>query len=186
MRAELQTEKKHLARIKACSSDILKLEEELQFSRQHNKQMQEKVDATHTEMLEQQEIIEEKLVKILEEKAAVEDENNSLCQDIKSKDEIIKQLTRENLTVNSNLTQVQQLLCAQEDLQARISELERRLKEQNDIKVSVQVKYENCSTLLLEVEEKLQETQAISLQLMKRCQTKDEQIDRLQTEMENM
>ena len=104
LRAELQTEKKHLARIKACSSDILKLEEELQFSRQHNKQMQEKVDATHAEMLEQQEIIEEKLVKILEEKAAVEDENNSLCQDIKSKDEIIKQLTRENLTVNSNLT----------------------------------------------------------------------------------
>ena len=50
----------------------------------------------------------------------------------------------------------------------------------------MQLKYENCSTLLLEVEEKLQETQAISLQLMKRCQTKDEQIDRLQTEMENM
>ena len=46
-------------------------------------------------------------MKILEEKAAVEEENNSLCDDIKNKDEIIKQLTRENLTVNSNLTQVQ-------------------------------------------------------------------------------
>ena len=50
----------------------------------------------------------------------------------------------------------------------------------------MQVQYENCSTLLLEVEEKLQETQAISVQLMKRCQNKDEQIDRLQSEMENM
>ena len=48
----------------------------------------------------------DRVQEILEEKAAVEEENNSLCQDIKSKDEIIKQLTRENLTVNSNLTQV--------------------------------------------------------------------------------
>ena len=46
--------------------------------------------------------------------------------------------------------------------------------------------YEECSSLLLEVEEKLQETQAISLQLLKRCQLKDEQIERLQVEMENM
>ena len=62
-------------------------------------------------------------MKLLEEKAAVEEENNSLCEDIKNKDEIIKQLTRENLTVNSNLTQVQQLLCSQEDQEARIMEL---------------------------------------------------------------
>lgn len=68
--------------------------------------MESKVNATYEEMQQQQEIVEDKLVKILEEKAAVEEENNSLCQDIKSKDEIIKQLTRENLTVNSNLTQV--------------------------------------------------------------------------------
>jgi hypothetical protein len=39
-------------------------------------------------------------------KEAVEDENKSLCGDIKNKDDIIKQLTRENLTVNSNLTQL--------------------------------------------------------------------------------
>lgn len=125
-------------------------------------------------------------MKILEEKAAVEEENNSLCDDIKNKDEIIKQLTRENLTVNSNLTQVQQLLCTQEDQQARISELERHLRDQDDIKVNVQVKFENCSTLLLEVEEKLQETQTISMQLMKRCKSKDEDIHRLEAEMEHI
>ena len=39
---------------------------------------------------------------------------------------------------------------------------------------------------MLEVEERLQETQEIGLQLLRRCQTKDEQIERLQEEMENM
>lgn len=47
-------------------------------------------------------------------------------------------------------------------------------------------KFENCSSTLLEVEEKLQETQTISLELLRRCQAKDEQIERLQIEMENM
>ena len=41
-------------------------------------------------MQKEQEIIEDRLAKLLEEKAAVEEENNSLCQDIKNKDEIIK------------------------------------------------------------------------------------------------
>ena len=36
------------------------------------------------------------------------------------------------------------------------------------------------------MEERLQETQAIALQLLRRCQMKDEQIERLQQEMENM
>ena len=60
------------------------------------------------------------------------------------------------------------------------------MREQADVKVSVQVRFENCSTLLLEVEEKLQETQTISMQLMKRCKNKDEEIDRLSAEMENI
>lgn len=60
------------------------------------------------------------------------------------------------------------------------------MKEQADVKVSVQVRFENCSTMLLEVEEKLQETQTISMQLMKRCKNKDEEIDRLSAEMENI
>ena len=51
LRSELQTETKHVARIKACSADSLKLEEELQFCREHNIQMQEKVNDTHTDML---------------------------------------------------------------------------------------------------------------------------------------
>ena len=80
-------------------------------------------------MQRQQQIVEGHLQKLLEEKGAVENENTNLCQDIKSKDEIIKQLTRENLTVNSKLTQVQQLLCSQEDQNARISQMENAFNE---------------------------------------------------------
>lgn len=54
----------------------------------------------------QQEDVEDRLAKLLEDKRAVEDENRNLYDDINNKDEIIKQLTRENLTVNSSLTQV--------------------------------------------------------------------------------
>ena len=145
-----------------------------------------KIEQSHEEMHRQQKIVENHLQKLLEEKGAVEDENTNLCQDIKSKDEIIKQLTRENLTVNSKLTQVQQLLCSQEDQNARLNEMENSLNEHVQSKKGVQRRFENCSSLLLEVEEKLQETQAISIQLLRRCQNKDEQIDRLQVEMENM
>lgn len=50
----------------------------------------------------------------------------------------------------------------------------------------VQNHYENCSNRLLEVEERLQETQAIALQLLRKCQMKDAEIERVQQEMENM
>jgi len=46
--------------------------------------------------------------------------------------------------------------------------------------------FDHCSSRLIEVEERLQETQAIALQLLRRCQTKDEEIARLQEAMENM
>ena len=76
--------------------------------------------------------------------------------------------------MNSNLTQTKQLLCSQEDQAARITELTQALDESHDYKDKLSKKFENCSNLLLEVEEKLQETQSISLQLLKRCQMKDE------------
>ena len=68
---------------------------------------------------------------VLEKVVMYESEHASkeLRSKVKSKDEIIKQLTRENLTVNSKLTQVQQLLCSQEDQNARISQMENAFNE---------------------------------------------------------
>ena len=74
--------------------------------------MTDKVQETHDNMQREQAVVEETLQKLLEEKEAIEQENKGLLAEIKNKNDIIKQLTRENLSVNSNLTQMQQLLCA--------------------------------------------------------------------------
>ena len=65
-------------------------------------------------------------------------------------------------------------------------DLQKCLSEQTAFKDNLQTQYENCSTLLLEAEEKYQETQGISIQLLKRCKQKDKQIERLQVELENI
>ena len=62
-------------------------------------------------MQREQETAESKLDKILNDKKATDSENLSLNSDIKNKDEIIKRLTKENLLINSKVTQLQKLLC---------------------------------------------------------------------------
>ena len=52
-------------------------------------------------------------------------------QDIKTKDEIIKKLTKENLLINSKVTQLQKLLCSQEDQDSTISELNKFVEDLN-------------------------------------------------------
>lgn len=88
--AELKTERQRVARIKASSSDLIKLEEELTFCKEHNNEMSLKVMQAHELMQSQQTFIDEKLNKIMDEKLTVEDENKALLTDIRQKDEIIK------------------------------------------------------------------------------------------------
>ena len=79
-------------------------------------------------------------------------------QDIKTKDEIIKKLTKENLLINSKVTQLQKLLCTQEDQDSTISELNKFIEDLNQERDELKDDYEKCSNKLLEVEEKCQET----------------------------
>ena len=90
LEAELDSERKHVERIKASSADALKLEAELRFCKEHNMQVTAEISKVGESMLGQQSVIEQKLAKLLEDKLAVEDENKALLHDIKSKDEIIK------------------------------------------------------------------------------------------------
>ena len=50
VKAELAAEKRQVARIKACSGDLMKLEDELKFCKEHNGLMADKVQETHNEM----------------------------------------------------------------------------------------------------------------------------------------
>ena len=64
------------------------------------------MEATVAAMAEEQDAVTDSLDRLREEKAAVEDESKCLFADIKTKDEIIKSLTKENLAINSKLTQL--------------------------------------------------------------------------------
>lgn len=77
-------------------------------------------------------------------------------------------------------------MCVSEDQEARIATLEEKSAAEEELRGKLRADYDECSSMLLEAEEKLQETQGISLELLKRCQMKDEQIERLQVEMENI
>ena len=85
---------------------MIKLEEELRFCREHNAGIAERVQETGMILDKQKDIVNDKLAQLLEEKMAVEAQNQELCHSLKTKEENIKELTRENLTVKACLTQV--------------------------------------------------------------------------------
>ena len=50
-----------MAKIKACSGDLIKLEDELQFCRKHNAEMAERVQEANMVIEKQKEVINDKL-----------------------------------------------------------------------------------------------------------------------------
>lgn len=62
---------------------------------------------------------EQRFEEVQGEKERIEDDLASLAEEITNKDNIIKTLTKENLQINSRVTQLQQLLCSQEDVVER-------------------------------------------------------------------
>ena len=84
-------------------------------------------------------------------------------EELKEKDNVIKRLTQENLTQKQRLTQIEQLLCCQEDKESLIQELRSALQSLSTQKDNMKVDYETCSNKMLEVEEKCQEKEKTSL-----------------------
>lgn len=102
--AQLESERKQIAKMKACQGDFGQLEDELRDARAHNSEISAKVEELVQTMQREQSLAESKLSSIMEEKTAIDSENHSLNNDIKNKDEIIKRLTKENLLINSKVT----------------------------------------------------------------------------------
>ena len=65
----------------------------------------------------------QRYLQIGEEYRATQDENKVLNDEIKAKDDIIKTLTKENLLINSKITQLQASLLAAEDRAKKVSQL---------------------------------------------------------------
>ena len=107
-------------------------------------------------------------------------------EELKEKDNVIKRLTQENLTQKQRLTQIEQLLCCQEDKESLIQELRTALQSLSTQKDNMKVDYETCSNKMLEVEEKCQETQKMCMKLLKQCKIKDDELLNLNKIIEDL
>lgn len=82
------------------------------------------------------------------------------------KDVVIKTLTNENLELNSRMTSLEQLLCAKEDQDSLVDSLRSSLHSLSLNRDKYKQDLEVCTNYLLEVEEKCQEAQKTSLELL--------------------
>lgn len=110
--------------------------------------------------------MQEDYLRITSERNNLNQELNELFSEKSEKDVVIKTLTNENLELNSRMNGLEQHLCAKEDQDNKLEEVKdayRRLSQNRD-------KYKNdlevCTNYLLEVEEKCQEAQKTSLELL--------------------
>jgi len=86
---------------------------------------------------------------------------------------IIKTLTSENLEMMSRVTALEQLLCSKEDQDSRYDEFQTSLKKMTNNKEKYKNDLEICTNYLLEVEEKCQEAQKTSLELLQQLKERE-------------
>jgi chromosome segregation ATPase len=98
--------------------------------------------------------LREEFETIQKERECINEELNELFVEKSEKDVIIKTLTNENLELTSRMTALEQLLCAKEDSDARMDELQESYKKLNSNKEKYKNDLEICTNYLLEVEEK--------------------------------
>lgn len=122
--ALLDAERRKIESIKATQGDFTQLEEELSQIKQSRRKMSQQIDQTMLEISKNEGNANQKFHQICEESRLNLEENKILNDEIKSKDDIIKTLTKENLQINTKVTQLQAQLFAKEDRDKQIAELE--------------------------------------------------------------
>lgn len=104
---------------------------------------------------------------------------NELFNEKSDKDIVIKTLTNENLELNTRVNAAEQSLVAQEDWQLRLQESRLALDKLTLAKDKYKNDLEVCTNYLLEVEEKCQEAQKTSIELLQHLRERDFEIERL-------
>lgn len=92
---------------------------------------------------------------------------------------MIKNLTQENLDLNSKVLALEQILAAREDMQQRVEQVSAAYHKLQQVKDKYKADLEVCTNYLLEVEEKCQEAQKTSLELLQQLKERDEQVENL-------
>lgn len=104
-----------------------------------------------------------KFEQLAAENSATQEDNRQLASEIKTKDDIIKTLTRENLLINSKLTEISAIVGASDSTATQLADLEIQLSSSAKSHSELQSKFDSCSNYLLEVEEKCQDAQSSCL-----------------------
>lgn len=94
------------------------------------------------------------------------EELNELFSEKSEKDLVIKTLTNENLDLCARLNAMEQLVAASGDLEAKVQSMCERERKLQEVKDKYKKDLELCTNYLLEVEEKCQEAQKTSLELL--------------------
>lgn len=110
--------------------------------------------------------MQEEYQRISQERNNLNTELNELFNEKSDKDIVIKTLTNENLELNSKVNAVEQMLCSQEDLQSKLIEMKSAYDKLGQTKDKYKNDLEVCTNYLLEVEEKCQEAQKTSIELL--------------------
>ncbi len=117
--------------------------------------------------------------RIANERNNLNQELNELFQEKSEKDIVIKNLTNENLELNSRITSLEQLLCAKEDQDTKYDQLNEAYQKLSESKDKYKSDLETCTNYLLEVEEKCQEAQKTSLELLQQLKDREQEIEYL-------
>ena len=113
--AMLDAERRKVESIRASQGDFSELEEELKQMKAARRKISQQIDDTLIEINKQEGVASQRYLQMNDEYRSTQEENKVLNDEIKAKDDIIKTLTKENLLINSKITQLTALLVAQED-----------------------------------------------------------------------
>lgn len=127
---------------------------EVRNFKQERDQLHSAIDEILKENQEVTEKMHDEFQRIASERNNLNSELNELFQEKSEKDIVIKNLTNENLELNSRLIQLEQLLCAKEDQDSKMDQLQEALQKMSQIKDKYKSDLEVCTNYLLEVEEK--------------------------------
>jgi len=127
---------------------------QLNESQVERSKLNERIQEVVRENKETNERMQEEFERIQGEKEAMGNELQEMYEEKSEKDVIIKTLTNENLELNSKLSQLEQLLCAKEDQDCKMDELQESYNKLMLNKDKYKKDLEICTNYLLEVEEK--------------------------------
>jgi len=177
--SELDVEKSKVVNLQGLKELNQRLQNEARQAKQERDQLHAAIDEILNENQEISNRMQEEFQRIAGERDSLNEELHELFAEKAEKDVVIKNLTSENLELNGRVLALEQLLCAKEDQDAQLDMLKEALQRLGQSKDKYKSDLEVCTNYLLEVEEKCQEAQKTSLELLQQLKLKEEEIESL-------